>query len=81
MANEYIETLNKLTEAYRDLDASTRINRLLSKQLIYLRKKIECIKNHAYINKNEFEYQQSKIALDIIDNDIYNKGLILDERV
>jgi hypothetical protein len=76
MANEYIETLNKLTEAYRDLDASYRKNHILSEQIKNLRQKVECIKNHAYINKNSYEYQQAKIVLDAIDNDIYGKGLV-----
>ena len=33
MANEYIETLNKLTEAYRDLNASYTRERILSEQI------------------------------------------------
>ena len=80
MANEYIETLNKLTEAYRDLNASYTRERILSEQVKKLKEKLELIKNHAYINKNNIEYQTARSALEIINSEVIDKGLLIDKR-
>ena len=80
MANEYIETLNKLTEAYRDLNASYTRERILSEQIKKIKEKLEFIKNHAYINKNNIEYETAKSALECINSEIIDKGLLIDKR-
>ena len=80
MANEYIETLNKLTEAYRDLNASYTRERILSEQIKKLKEKLELIKNHAYINKNNIEYQTARSALEIVNSEVIDKGLLIDKR-
>ena len=80
MANEYIETLNKLTEAYRDLNASYTRERILSEQIKKIKEKLEFIKNHAYINKNNIEYETAKSVLECINSEIIDKGLLIDKR-
>ena len=80
MANEYIETLHKLTEAYRDLNASYTRERILSEQIKKIKEKLEFIKNYAYINKNNIEYKTAKSALECINSEIIDKGLLIDKR-
>lgn len=78
--NNYIEVIEMLKETSRDLDASYTRTRILSEQIKKLREKVEMIKNHAYINKNNVEYQLARSALEAIDTDIYDKGLLINKK-
>lgn len=78
--NNYIEVIEMLKETSRDLDASYTRTRILSEQIKKLRVKVEMIKNHAYINKNNTEYQLARSALEDIDTEIYDKGLLIDKK-
>lgn len=78
--NNYIEVIEMLKETSRDLDASYTRTRILSEQIKKLREKVEMIKNHAYINKNNVEYQLARSALEAIDMDIYDKGLLINKK-
>lgn len=78
--NNYIEVIEMLKETSRDLDASYTRTRILSEQIKKLREKVEMIKNHAYINKNNVEYQLVRSALEAIDTDIYDKGLLINKK-
>lgn len=78
--NNYIEVIEMLKETSRDLDASYTRTRILSEQIKKLREKVEMIKKHAYINKNNVEYQLARSALEAIDTDIYDKGLLINKK-
>ena len=78
--NNYIEVIEMLKETSRDLDAAYTRTRILSEQIKKLREKVEMIKNHAYINKNNIEYQLARSALEAIDTDIYDKGLLINKK-
>lgn len=78
--NNYIEVIEMLKETSRDLDASYTRTRILSEQIKKLREKVEMIKNHAYINKNNVEYQLARSALEDIDTGIYDKGLLINKK-
>lgn len=78
--SNYIEVVEILKEAHRDLDAAYTRTRILSEQIKKLREKVEMIRNHAYINKNNFEYQIARSAIEAIDSEIYDKGLLINKK-
>lgn len=65
--SNYVEMLNKFTENLRELNASYTRNRILQEKIESLRKRVELIKNHSYINKNQAIYIEAKNILSIID--------------
>lgn len=67
--SNYVEMLNKFTENLRELNASYTRNRILQEKIENLRKRVEFIKNHSYINKNQAVYIEAKNILSIIDEE------------
>lgn len=78
--SNYTEAVEMLKETCRDLDAAYTRTRILSEQIKKLRAKVESIRNHAYINKNNVEYQLARSALEAIDTEIYDKGLLINKK-
>ena len=78
--SNYVEMLNKFTENLRELNASYTRNRILQEKIENLRKRVELIKNHSYINKNQAIYIEAKNILSIIDEvNPENKGSVVDK--